>query len=121
MSDEDVPFDDDLGSDVDEDPIDGLEDQEDFEDHLEPSWLLDDAVTSMIEALTSNSQARDEERATQSDQSAIEQIRVNKRLSGDQTLRRLLMKACQLGHKGVLDKLLELRVRTTGDFGNEVS
>ena len=112
MSDEE--FDDDLGSDVNEDV---LEDQEDSDDDHEPFGVQDDEYV-VEDLIRSRVQAQ---RAIQSDRSAIEQIRVNKRLSGDQTLRRLLMKACQRGYKGVLDKLLELRVRTTGDFGNEVS
>ena len=96
---------DDLGSD---DQFNALEHQEDSDPF---DYDRESASTSCSQ------QAHDEERATHQS----EQKRVNERLSGDQTLRRLLMKACQLGYKGALDKLLELRVRTTGDFGNEVS
>ena len=99
---------DDLGSD---DPINALEHQEDFDP-------FDNDRESVQASTSCSQQAHDEERATfQQSQMRV----INERLSGDQTLRRLLMKACQRGHKKVLDKLLELRVRTTGDFGNEVS
>ena len=126
MSDEDVvvPFDDDVYKNPIENRIDVLEDHEDSDDDdNEPfGFLHDKYVTGSLAGSIgawAYIQPDGEERVTRS---AIEQIRVNKRLSGDQTLRRLLMKACQLGYKGVLDKLLELRVyRTTGDFGNEVS
>ena len=117
------------------DPGDILEDEDhqDFDpgDILEDDpddmsrFFDDEPITSLVQALRRQAQAQESSLQPSSsvDQTAIErtvQIRVSKRLADDPTLRRLLMKACQFGHKGVLDKLLDLGVKTTGEFSIEV-
>ena len=110
----------------DEEFFDDEEDDQDFDpgdlfgDDLDPyRFFVDDESIAIVQAL----HGQPHEEPSPVDQTAIErtvQIRVSKRLTDDPTLRRLLMKACQFGHKGVLDKLLDLGVRTTGDFSIEV-
>ena len=80
-----------------------------YEDDLDPA----DEQTKHVDTHSDPADDEDQE-ATEAHQRVV-QIRGSKQLAVDPTLRRLLMKACQLGHKVVIDKLLDLQVKTTGD------
>ena len=85
-----------------------------YEDDLDPA----DEQTEHVDTHSDPADDDDDLETTEPHQRVVQMA--SKQLAVDPTLRRLLMKACQLGHKVVIDKLLDLQVKTTGEFSTEV-